>query len=346
MDMSIAAATRRTRKSGTNKRNTKVTKKVESSDEESSDSGSITRCVCGEAHNVGLMVQCEQCEVWQHCNCMGLSQDKLPKHYYCDKCKPENHQTIKTSTGRSKRSYNASGLVNNNSSPSISNSEDDSHNKKKRRKRNDGSPSFIPFTTTVDDTIISDPIIQSEDVLIESLPPRKKSPTKPPHQKSNSTPQQQLLDDFASPTISTYWNFSDGRPVRESSPPAKVKYPNPKMSFSDMSKRAKQLLECISKLQAENSSTALNDTPPSLSSSSSSSDHFQTNNTSRPRSLSTCSSSSSLSSASTLPLIDNSLLTDSPSTPIPYIKEESSMEILDRVSKQIIQFQRKFELSK
>lgn len=50
--------------------------------------------------NLGLMVQCDKCEVWQHCECIGLNQDKLPDHYYCDQCQPENHQIIKTSSGR------------------------------------------------------------------------------------------------------------------------------------------------------------------------------------------------------------------------------------------------------
>lgn len=50
--------------------------------------------------NSGLMVQCDKCEVWQHCECIGLIQEKLPDHYYCDQCQPENHQLIKTPNGR------------------------------------------------------------------------------------------------------------------------------------------------------------------------------------------------------------------------------------------------------
>lgn len=224
----------------------------------------------------------------------------------------------------SKRSYNANGLV---KSPSISNSVDnESTNRKratKRRKKNDSSPS-LSFT---DDTVIPDdspiPSIQSEDLLIEALP-RKKSPMKQNNNRHSATPQQQLLDDFNSPAT-PYWNFVDGRPARESSPPARVKYPNPKMTFTDMNKRAKQLLECISKLQPQQHNT------PSLSSEE---DLFN-----RPRSLSTC---SSLSSASTVPLIEDTTLLGSPSTPIPFLKEESSFEILDRVNRELIKFQRKF----
>lgn len=75
------------------------------SDENSSDGGSITRCICGETHSVGLMVQCDKCEVWQHCECMGLEQPDIPDHYYCEQCKPENHKSLRQHNGRTKRQY-------------------------------------------------------------------------------------------------------------------------------------------------------------------------------------------------------------------------------------------------
>ncbi|KAL7311602.1 Histone deacetylase complex subunit [Mucor circinelloides] len=75
------------------------------SDENSSDGGSITRCVCGETHSLGLMVQCDKCEVWQHCECMGLEQPDIPDHYYCEQCKPENHKSLRQHNGRTKRQY-------------------------------------------------------------------------------------------------------------------------------------------------------------------------------------------------------------------------------------------------
>ncbi|ORZ00619.1 hypothetical protein BCR43DRAFT_511598 [Syncephalastrum racemosum] len=77
------------------------------SDEESTDSGSVTRCVCQESHNVGLMVQCDQCEVWQHCECMGLGEQDIPEHYYCEQCKPENHAPKKVT----RRAYNSSSTT-------------------------------------------------------------------------------------------------------------------------------------------------------------------------------------------------------------------------------------------
>ncbi|CAO3616167.1 unnamed protein product [Cunninghamella echinulata] len=55
------------------------------------------------------MVQCDKCEVWQHCECMGLAEEDIPEQYYCEECKPENHVIIKTSSGRTRRTYDANG---------------------------------------------------------------------------------------------------------------------------------------------------------------------------------------------------------------------------------------------
>ncbi|RUS27594.1 hypothetical protein BC938DRAFT_483022, partial [Jimgerdemannia flammicorona] len=78
------------------------------SEDESSDADSVTRCLCGEQHHVGLMVQCDKCEVWQHCDCVGLIEKDIPDQYYCELCKPENH-TFAKGHGRSKRVYNPNG---------------------------------------------------------------------------------------------------------------------------------------------------------------------------------------------------------------------------------------------
>ncbi|KAJ3010486.1 hypothetical protein HKX48_007381 [Thoreauomyces humboldtii] len=53
------------------------------------------------------MVQCEECMVWQHCECMNVNPKKLPKHYYCEECRPDNHslymhQAPKKTTTRSR----------------------------------------------------------------------------------------------------------------------------------------------------------------------------------------------------------------------------------------------------
>lgn len=109
-----------------------------SSDDESSDENSVTRCICHKIRkchpfndmtcfcicqftpsclclvtthlkltfpspfpldNDGMMVQCDNCNVWQHCPCVGLAgitEDEMPDQYYCEECKPENHVVADT----------------------------------------------------------------------------------------------------------------------------------------------------------------------------------------------------------------------------------------------------------
>lgn len=450
--------TRRTRKPGPKK--SKLARNVvESSDEESSDAGSVTRCICGESHNLGLMVQCDKCEVWQHCECIGLIQEKLPDHYYCDQCQPENHQLIKTPSGRSKRLYstaiNTTATTTSSTVPwtTNSNSDSDAFTKSstpasKRRKttntssRSSGRTSRSPAqqqqqkpessspnmssgnhslkspspveskhieltsnTSVTTSAVITDPLLSSPLAKVEeedstlteadsssgaderltrsrranaststtttastsknvsvtdidlneetaSPPPRKKNTPKravssspspltterrPNLKNSHSSKSNhsqshlQTTEECATPP---YWNYTDGKPARESSPPAKIKYPHSKMTFSDMNRRAKQIMECISKMHVEEmkKSPIQEDFLPLQQ---------------RPRSLSTSSSSSSLSSASTIPFLDDYATTtsaSSPSTPLPFTpkQEETSLEILERVNRELIKFQRKF----
>lgn len=45
-----------------------------------------------------FFVQCDNCHVWQHGGCLGLTDDSmLPDEYYCEKCRPEYHKIIKAS---------------------------------------------------------------------------------------------------------------------------------------------------------------------------------------------------------------------------------------------------------
>lgn len=41
------------------------------------------------------MVCCDQCEVWQHCECMGLEEQEIPEQYFCEQCKPSDHLEVK-----------------------------------------------------------------------------------------------------------------------------------------------------------------------------------------------------------------------------------------------------------
>ncbi|TRY65112.1 hypothetical protein DNTS_009668 [Danionella cerebrum] len=46
----------------------------------------VIRCICGMYKDEGLMIQCEKCMVWQHCDCMRLEVDV--EHYLCEECDP------------------------------------------------------------------------------------------------------------------------------------------------------------------------------------------------------------------------------------------------------------------
>ncbi|WKY08629.1 hypothetical protein Q1695_007842 [Nippostrongylus brasiliensis] len=50
----------------------------------------VTRCLCEMQHNDEWMVECEQCNVWQHMKCMGLDPRKFNQNdtYLCEFCKP------------------------------------------------------------------------------------------------------------------------------------------------------------------------------------------------------------------------------------------------------------------
>ena len=42
------------------------------------------------------MICCEQCEAWQHNECMEVSEndDELPDKYYCEQCRPKDHKEL------------------------------------------------------------------------------------------------------------------------------------------------------------------------------------------------------------------------------------------------------------
>ncbi|VDM61248.1 unnamed protein product [Angiostrongylus costaricensis] len=50
----------------------------------------VTRCLCEMQHNDEWMVECEQCNVWQHMKCMGLDPKKFNQSdtYLCECCRP------------------------------------------------------------------------------------------------------------------------------------------------------------------------------------------------------------------------------------------------------------------
>lgn len=48
----------------------------------------IIRCICGIPRDEGLMIQCERCLVWQHCEC--VKADSSAPSYHCEICVPKS----------------------------------------------------------------------------------------------------------------------------------------------------------------------------------------------------------------------------------------------------------------
>ncbi|CAK7564333.1 MAG: Transcription factor bye1 [Sporothrix epigloea] len=82
------------------KRGRKGSKKPESPQEDDGSEEEIIRCVCGAREQDGdpgePWIACDTCAAWQHNVCMGMSvySEDLPKEYYCEQCKPENHKEL------------------------------------------------------------------------------------------------------------------------------------------------------------------------------------------------------------------------------------------------------------
>ncbi|KAG8906706.1 Plasma membrane sulfite pump involved in sulfite metabolism [Tulasnella sp. 403] len=80
-----------------------------------SEDDSITRCVCGSEDGElgGMMIQCETCKVWQHGICVGFhSEEDCPETYYCERCRPDQHETLLKSLKKSMGGHQRSASSN------------------------------------------------------------------------------------------------------------------------------------------------------------------------------------------------------------------------------------------
>ncbi|KAG1148518.1 hypothetical protein G6F37_011591 [Rhizopus arrhizus] len=231
----------------------------EEEEEESAEDESVTRCVCGKQHSIGLMVCCDDCEVWQHCQCMGLEEEDIPDQYFCEQCRPEYHVQIKGYDNKTRRYYKPSK---NNKKRTTLNSREASSSSEEVTKE---LPELNNTESTTESPAEEDCENKSSRPKRRSIKNEKKSrlsgnnntrkssnnSTRRSHKTTRSrtsTPQPEM----PTPTSTSSILFEHLSPsARETSPPAKVRTPSVRMTISEMNKRANQILEYICSLQVE-----------------------------------------------------------------------------------------------
>ncbi|CEP64775.1 Cti6p LALA0_S13e02718g [Lachancea lanzarotensis] len=87
-----------------------VEEEGEAEAEEEEEEEGETRCICGEIDppdESGLYIQCEQCSVWQHGFCVGITdgEGSAPEKYWCEKCRSELHTLYTNDAGQRRSIY-------------------------------------------------------------------------------------------------------------------------------------------------------------------------------------------------------------------------------------------------
>ena len=78
-------------------------------EEEEEEEEAIIRCVCGDQRDIRgrQMICCDRCEAWQHNKCLGLPEGDHweDKTYFCEQCKPEDHQDLLAAMARGEKPW-------------------------------------------------------------------------------------------------------------------------------------------------------------------------------------------------------------------------------------------------
>lgn len=78
-------------------------------DEDEADA--IIRCICGYVEenedDERVMVICDNCDAWQHNECMEISEnsEELPDQYFCEVCKPDDHKELLAKVARGEKPW-------------------------------------------------------------------------------------------------------------------------------------------------------------------------------------------------------------------------------------------------
>lgn len=54
-----------------------------------------------------MMICCDECEAWQHNECMEISEDsdEQPEQYFCEQCKPQDHTELLAKIARGEKPW-------------------------------------------------------------------------------------------------------------------------------------------------------------------------------------------------------------------------------------------------
>lgn len=79
------------------------------SEVEVEDEDALIRCVCGAEEDDGgrMMICCDNCAVWQHNDCMGITEkvDELPEKYLCEQCDRKTHGQLLLAIARGEKPW-------------------------------------------------------------------------------------------------------------------------------------------------------------------------------------------------------------------------------------------------
>lgn len=89
----------------------KPAKQAEATPPPEDDADAIIRCICGyveeDEDDDRVMIVCDNCEAWQHNECMEVSEntEELPEQYFCELCRPEDHRDLLAKVARGEKPW-------------------------------------------------------------------------------------------------------------------------------------------------------------------------------------------------------------------------------------------------
>ncbi len=192
------------------------------------DEDAIIRCICGcveeDEDDERMMIICDNCDAWQHNECMEISQNpkELPARYYCEQCRPADHRELLAKVTRGEKPWEE-----------IAKQREREEEERKARKRKGGRKGKKGRPSGVKGGIETG--LKNEDVEINGTPaasptrkadytpaasPTRKADSTPaasPTRKADSTPAKRV-----DPTTSTKAESTPAKNVAPTQPPAQL----------------------------------------------------------------------------------------------------------------------------